>query len=151
MQQEAHLTIEESKKITAGWISQYFHSTFNSIKRGVSILIRKGISFSHKTTITDPDGCFTIINGYIGKYSITIANIYGPNTDKPSFFHSVFVELSNFPNASIILGGNFNTVLNPQLDRSNIGIKYKTNNSSATITQYMEDYGLKDVWRLHIH
>ncbi len=72
----------------------------------MSILIRK-------TTITDPDGRFIIINGYIGKDSITITNIYGPNTDTPSLFHSVFAELSNFPNASIILGGDFNTVLNP--------------------------------------
>lgn len=41
----------------------------------MSILIRKGIPFTHKTTITDPDGCFIIINGYIGKDIITICTV----------------------------------------------------------------------------
>lgn len=32
------------------------------------------------------------------------------------FFNNMFAELSNFHNASILMGGDFNTVLNLQLD-----------------------------------
>uniref|UniRef100_A0A8D3AM46 Endonuclease/exonuclease/phosphatase domain-containing protein n=1 Tax=Scophthalmus maximus TaxID=52904 RepID=A0A8D3AM46_SCOMX len=118
----------KSRKLRDGWISQPFHSNYNSKEQGTSILLSKTTPYSNKSTVTDPEGCFIIINGNIEKDNITITSIYGPNADSATFFHSLFAELANFQNSHIILGGDFNTVLNPDLEHSTIS----TSNNGLT-------------------
>ena len=43
-------------------------------------------------------------------------NIYAPNTDDPAFFDSVLTQVDQFEFQSIIWGGDFNCVLNVNLD-----------------------------------
>lgn len=93
----------------------------------------------------DPDSRFIVIYGHISNVIITIANIYGPNYN-PHFFHTVFSHL-NFSDSAIIVGGDFNTILNPKLDRSNFGSTHRTWHSSDLIKKYMQDLGLSDCWR----
>jgi len=74
-------------------------------------------------------------------------SIHGSNSDDPSFFANFFSSLLNFSNGPIIIGGDYNTVINPSLDRSkHTGKSWK---SSKTIKQLiMSDFGLGDGWRL---
>uniref|UniRef100_A0A3B4XCE1 exodeoxyribonuclease III n=1 Tax=Seriola lalandi dorsalis TaxID=1841481 RepID=A0A3B4XCE1_SERLL len=110
--QETHLTEGESQKLTAKWINQAYHSVYNSKKRGTSILISKNIPFSHISTLADPEGCYTIVTGSIGKDTMTLANIYA---------------LSKFPNSCVILGGDFNITLDSHMDRSSSTSTNKSN------------------------
>lgn len=116
--QETHLSDSDYTRIKSTQFSHIYSSHYNSKQRGVCILINKRISFTHNTTITDPEGRFIIINISINNAPITIANIYGPNTDDASFFQNVFSTLSNLSDCPIILAGDLNTVLDPTLDKS---------------------------------
>jgi len=117
--QETHLTDSDQNKLKSPQFTHVFSSTYNSKQRGVSILINNKVSFFHNSTITDTEGRFIIINISVNSNPITIGNIYGPNSDDPSFFHNFFSSISNNSNCPIIIGGDFNTVIDPSIDRSN--------------------------------
>lgn len=110
-----------------------------------AILINKNIYISNNTEISDPEGHYIIINASINNTEMTIANIYGPNSDNDEIFNKVFSIVSTFPQSKILIGGDFNTVLNPSLDKSNNTNHTKTD----TIKQYMNELGLSDTWRLN--
>lgn len=75
----------------------------------------------------------------------TLANIYGPNDDNPSFLNFFFAALHEKTN--IILGGDFNTVINPTLDCSNSSANTRHTHSSEIIKHYQE-YGNSNGWRM---
>lgn len=104
-----------------------------------SILIHNKISFTYNFTTADPEGRFIIINIIINNNPLTIGNIYGPNSDNPSFFNNFFSSIALNSNGAIIIGGDFNTVINTSNDRSN---------TTDTIKQFMNDIGLGDSWRV---
>lgn len=144
--QETHLSQYTQNSLKTTHFNHCFSSHYNSKQRGVCILINKKIQFNHHTTISDPEGRFIIINISINNNPITIGNIYGPNSDDSSFFANFFSSLSNISNGPIIIGGDYNTVINPSFDRSkHTGKSWQ---SSKTIKQFMSDFGLGDGWRL---
>ncbi len=109
-----------------------------------SILIRKNLTFTNNNTITDTEGRYIIINSIINNKDFTIANIYGPNMDDENFFHTFFSILSEFSQSAVIIGGDFNTVINPTLDQSNAPNQMKTWHSAEIIKQNMIDFGSAD-------
>lgn len=93
----------------------------------------------------DPEGRYIIIIASINNKLFTIANLYGPNNDDPSFYHTFFSQITNYTSNSItIIGGDFNTVLNPSSQSG----KSRISQSSKVIKEYMDDFGLGDSWRL---
>ncbi|KAJ0022323.1 hypothetical protein NQD34_009813 [Periophthalmus magnuspinnatus] len=148
--QETHLSNSDLDLLQFKEFNSIYSSTYNSRQRGVSILIHNKLIFNHLSTITDPEGRYVIINGTMSNNKFTIVNIYGPNTDDPSFFHCIFSKLNEASN--IIIAGDFNTVLDSNLDRSHIAGHNRHWHSTDTIKQYMTDFGLGDSWRLsHPH
>jgi len=78
-----------------------------------------------------------------------IGNLYGPNTDDPSFFFQTFFSsVSNLSNCPVIIAGDFNTVLDTAIDRFNSSSNKRIWQSTETIKQFMSDFGLGDSWRL---
>ncbi len=143
--QETHLTNSEQQYLKTKEYDKIFSSTYNSKHRGVSILVGKNIPLIHNSSVIDPEGRFIIINVSLYHSTFTLANIYGPNSDDPNFFHCFFSLLHDTTN--IILGGDFNTVINPSTDRSSVLDNSKKWHSTEIIKQYMDDYGLCDSWR----
>ena len=143
--QETHLTNKKLQNLYCKQFNKIFSSTFNSKQRGVSILINKNISFTLNSCIIDPEERFIIINISINQLTFTLANIYAPNNDDPLFYHNLFSLLYNSTN--LIVAGDFNTVLNPLLDRTHHHSNTRICHSSDVIKQYMTDYGLGDSWR----
>lgn len=75
--------------------------------------------------------------------------MYAPNNDDPAFFINIFSHLSELPEkTTTIIAGDFNTVLNPTLDRSTNAAHIKQSQSAKVIQDYMEEIGLGDGWRL---
>lgn len=66
----------------------------------------------------------------------------------PSFFHNFFSTISNYSNSPIIIGGNFNTVINPSVDRSSTSYNKCIWHSTKTIKQFMSDFAVGNSWRL---
>lgn len=142
--QETHLSDASLEGIHLLEEFNIFPAHYNTRKRGVMILIKKNIPFVHNTTIKDPEGRFVIINIFINGQPVTIGNIYGPNEDDPSFFYKLFSSLDKIPHCPIILGGDFNKVIDKSIDRT---INSGTMRATEALKMCMSEFGLCDIWR----
>jgi exonuclease III len=78
--------------------------------------------------------------------NIVLVNLYGPNNDDPQFYEEIKSRLVQLSYTDIIVGGDWNLVLNPGLDYHN----YKHVNNPKACDKVMELSGevdLVDVWR----
>ena len=53
----------------------------------------------------------------IGNKVLTLVNIYAPNNDNPTFSQNVLDHLLSFECEKIIMGGDFNLVMDVQRDK----------------------------------
>ena len=65
----------------------------------------------------DDDGRYIITDVNIGNRRLTMANIYAPNEDRPEYFENIIGIIENIPNDNRIIGGDFNLVLNLEMDK----------------------------------
>lgn len=56
--------------------------------------------------------------GDINSFPISLLNIYGPNSEDPTFFHTFFELLPEDGSSNIFIGGDFNCYLDSFLDRT---------------------------------
>ena len=87
-----------------------------------------------------------LIDIEIEDHRITLATIYGPNKDDPGFFECLKRKIIAMGNKDIIINGDWNLLLDPQID----GINYKNiNNPNARmkVLQMITELNLYDVWR----
>ena len=78
-----------------------------------------------------------------------MVNIYAPNNDDPDFFLDVFAKVDQFDYASLVVGGDFNTVLGP-LDYKGTKTKHSNVKACEMISVLMDEFNLCDIWR-HFH
>lgn len=147
--QETHLTESRSTVLKSTSFPHIFTANYNSRQRRVATIISNRVAFNHHTSISDPEGRYVIIHISINNTPLTIVNLYGPNNDDPSFFQKIFSILNKLPSSDLIIGGDFTTILDPTIDKSNSTGNIKTPQSTIVIKQYMEDCGLGDGWRLN--
>lgn len=149
--QETHLTGRHTQ-LQGRWFSQTFFASATCKKRGVAILIRRNIPFVHSKTIIDPEGRFLIVMGTIRSQSLTLVSVYAPNQEQPLFFDSLFKRLDKVAQGHIILGGDFNAIIDPTLDRTTPPSRTPTTSlprASRTLIASLKRLGLCDSWRLH--
>lgn len=146
--QETHTSTAAHHTLTSPHFPNTHSACYNSKQRGGAILISDKVQFSCKDIITDSEGRFVIIHISLHNTEICIANIYGPNVDDPSFFHNFFSTLSAYSDKTLIVGGDFNIALNPQIDRVSKTSSHRPWESVDLVQQYMSDFGLCDAWRM---
>lgn len=95
-------------------IGHLFHSKFNEKARGTAILICKNIQFEPHKTVAQ---VALLLSQTTGR-PVVLANVYGPNWDDSVFITKLFTSFPNIDNYHIIVGGDFNLVQDPILDRS---------------------------------
>lgn len=116
--QETHLKNDLHARLRCRWIQHIYHSNFSFKTRGTAILIRRGVPFKHLSTIADKDGRYVMVVGEFHSTPVTLLNIYGPNNDDPEFFKKVLNLIPDVSSTNLIIGGDFNLVLDTYLDRS---------------------------------
>ena len=121
-------------------------ASFTSNSRGVAILIRNSINVKVNAIFKDPNGRFLIISATLNELPVTLVNVYGPNNDDPDFLLEVFAEIDQFDNEFLIVGGDFNTVID-HLDYQGSRQHHSNIKTSEMLSVIMEEYGLCDVWR----
>ena len=143
--QDTHLTQRKATFFNTLWRGKCYHSfgTFNS--RGTSILFNPQTQHNILHEEHCPEGNYNIIVCTVFLNTYTIINIYGPNEDRPAFFRSIKQRLEALPNENIVIGGDFNFVLDFQRDSNYC----RQNNPRArdAFVQTVEEQGLIDVWR----
>ena len=144
--QETHFTDREEKLILNLWNGECLFNNYRSNARGVAILFGKNMEYKVHKKITDNEGNFPVVDIIAQSKRFTLINIYGPNTDSPSFYQKIFQHIEEIDNSEYIICGDFNLVLDPYMDCSN----YKNiNNPKArdTLLEYMEINDIIDPFR----
>lgn len=86
-----------------------------------------------------------MVKGKIDQKDVTLLNVYAPPWSKIDFFKKVFNLISTETQGTLICAGDFNLLLNSQLDSNNI---YRRNSSTdKRIKRMLADLGLIDMWR----
>ena len=98
-------------------------------------------------TYIDDSGRFILCDLKSNGKSITLTNIYAPNEDDPAFFKNLLDHLQDFEGDEIIIGGDFNLVLDVEKDKK--GDLPKTHhNAQKTILEICDNLDLVDAWRI---
>ena len=104
-------------------------------RRNGEEIFKCGLQYHVNDIKTDDQGRLLLVDINIEDRNLCLANVYGPNVDNPSFYSNLFNQLQSFSTSDIILGGDFNLVLNNDLDKlggSPQHINYKANNVANT-------------------
>ena len=145
--QEVHCTENTTSFWKAEWGYKTLFSCCSSAKGGVAILFNNNFAFEIERIFLDTNGRFIICDIKTeGKY-ITLATLYAPNNDEPIFFQDFFDHLLDFRCEDLIIGGDFNLVLD--LDKDKKSGRFKTHTNSVKILQkFMTKLTLTDAWRV---
>ena len=145
--QETHAKRNIPSVLRANWLGQAYHANFGAKARGVAILFRKNVPFTHSTTIADTEGRYLILQGHLASTHVTLVNIYGPNFDSPEFFQKLFNRIPEVRSSHILIAGDANCVMDPVLDRSS-SLPYSQSKAGGRLKVLLESSNIVDIWRL---
>ena len=144
--QETHATHDVAFMWANQWGNKCIFSHGTSQSRGVALLLSKKLANSVEEIRRDMNGRYIICKIKVDQYSYCIANIYAPNVDAPEFFAEVQSVIQELDAVYNIIGGDFNVVLNPDLDR-NVPHSYHTL-AHSVLSDCIDELDLCDVWRI---
>ena len=143
MLQEVHCSEETSHLWASEWGYKSLFSSFSSNKAGVSILFNNNFDLQ----IMDKSGGYIICDLKANGKSISLANVYAPNKDDPAFFKSIFDHLQDIEGDEILIGGDFNLVLDVPKDKMG-GLAKTHHNAQKAVNEIRENLDLVDAWRV---
>ena len=93
MLQEVHCSENTIPLWSAEWGFKALFSCCTSARGGVAILFNNNFIFHLQRTYLDPNGRFIICDVKVEEKCVTLATLYAPNDDEPSFFLNFFDHL----------------------------------------------------------
>ena len=97
--------------------------------KGVAVLFKNNFEYKIHSILKDDGGRYIPIDMEMLNKRMTLANVYAPSSgDHPEFFYKFFTEIVSLDNELIVIGGDWNTAINPKIDTNhptNIYISYK--------------------------
>ena len=148
--QETHSLKSDEKKWEKEWGSKVIFSHGSNNSQGVAILFPVNTTFEYSLNNTECDrnGRFIFVSLASEYGEFQLLNIYAPTQDKIDDQLLFFSNLKAFieTNPDLIIGGDFNTYLKPQLDKYNCD--EAPSKTAVMINQLMETLDIIDVWRV---
>lgn len=120
-----------------GW--QSYFTVYKSNSRGVAILIKNDLLFKYLCHDEDGDGGYIVLFCQINGHTYTLVNVY-----KHKFHSEMLMRLAQYlqqtADGTLVIGGDFNGVLDPRWDRNHpcdgakpdIHLSYFTSSLSVT-------------------
>jgi len=113
----------------------------------VAILVKKGVDCTVHSRILDPSGRYIILKAEINDKMY----VYAPNKDTniSNFFNNILMTVrknNSDEEENIIIGGDFNCPLNPNLDKK--GGLLIPRKSVVTTIEILQELNLVDIWRV---
>ena len=126
------------------WGGKAYYAHGTSQARGLAIFTSKTISEKIANMFIDIEGRLIVFDlEEMGQW-VTIAAVYAPNKDCPSFF-SKLAELLRLRHENKIIIGDFNLTMDVDIDRKNT---YCNNNLARDeILNLMDEFSLRETWR----
>ena len=147
--QDTHFTPNMEKIIQMQWGYEMVSSYGTSNSRGVSILFNNNFEYKLLECNSDKEGNYIMINIEVEhKFTVTILNIYGPNQDNPNFYIDLKNKLDNSLTDYIIVCGDFNLVLDFDLDCDNY-VQQNNLRAAKEVQTLKGELSLEDPWRIH--
>ena len=143
--QETHSKDTDEKLWEYEWGGDALYSHGTSAAKGVGVFMVKGMKKYVSNIFRDLDGRCIIFDLKVNETTISVAAIYAPNYDSPTFYKQVETELEKRQENKIIIG-DFNLTLEVDIDRKNT----YNNNSKArdVLVDMMDQFSLRDIWRV---
>ena len=102
------------------WEGRCIFNSFSSQARGVAIFLKKGNTAKIVDKFCDNAGNILAISMIYEEKKILLEILYGPNQDSPDFYsEQVFKKIQDWQPDYSIFSGDYNVVLNPQIDTKN--------------------------------
>ncbi len=144
--QESYVTEEVVGEWQKEWAGEMIYVEGTGHSSGQLILFRKG--FDCTVTLEHRSERILAVDVEINNQHVAIMNVYAPQSgnEKILFFEQVSAILNGLQTPSVLLCGDFNTVLNNELD-----IISGEKHSDHTVTKFnalLEECDLYDAWRL---
>ena len=149
--QETHSTISTERSWEKEWGCDIYFSHGTSGSRGVAILFPKQLIYTIKNQLSDEEGRLLILDVEMDTFNFVILNIYAPTKDHENeqlkFLDTMCIHLHEFGDKNVMIGGDFNVCLNPDIDKQGGTIEDKSR-YALTLEHIMEEFNLGDVWRI---
>ncbi|RUA07179.1 MAG: hypothetical protein DSY43_00385 [Gammaproteobacteria bacterium] len=149
--QETYSTKEVESQWRKQWRGDIFFSHGTNHSKGVTILVRDTLDFEVKNKLLDDNGRYVILDATIQNSPFLLVNIYTPNKvgEQRLFFKLLKEKIQSLDNSenAILLGGDLNIILNPDLDGSGGKLSSKKE-SVKDFEDLMLTFDLSDIWRL---
>ena len=144
--QETHSKKGDTKMWRSLWGSNLINAHGTSASAGVAILLNKRLNYELGKISIDPEGRYIIMDITINDKTLTIINVYAPNSDTPQFFIDLFNTQKEHSNNEIIIGGDFNFIFDSKIDCTN---EDRNNNTQvkSIVEEYSEQMMLVDIFR----
>lgn len=144
--QDIHCKPTQVNYWAAEWGFKCIIAPYKSDSRGTAIFFNNTLEFKIHQVENDPGGNYNIIDIEMGGKRLTLLNLYGPNKDDPGFYRNLQTCIENIGNVSTIICGDWNLVLDQELDTS--GYLHANNiEAQRQVLRFKEDLNLIDVWR----
>ena len=147
--QETHSSNEIMNIWEKQWGSKAYFSGNSSQSKGVAILINNNFNYNIIEYRDLMPGRLQTLEIEINDKNLTLINIYGPNKDDTSVFENLENYVNNNNEKTFIMGGDFNTVIDEDIDKKN-GNKNTHQKVREKITTMIQTNSFIDIWR-HRH
>ncbi len=146
--QESHYTKATTCYIDVEWHGKSFHCFGTNNSKGVSVLLGAKVPMNVIDHHCLDNGRGILVNIETDETIYTLVNIYAPNKgrERDQFFRTLFQWVSEHKKGTIVMGGDFNIVLDDDIDKKSDGVKRHVNNK--VILEMIRKYKLTDVWRV---
>lgn len=150
--QETHSTIDIEERWKERFRGKIIMSHGTPLSRGVAILIGEKIDVDIIVQLIDDDGRLVILLCKIQGQFCLLINSYFPNEEKEqiNFCKSIMEKINQIDmpeDTAIIWGGDFNFVIDIQLESSGGNPKLKIG-SIEQLRAILKEYDLCDIWRI---
>ena len=104
------------------WGGKAFFSHGTNRSKGIITLINPSVNFKVEKFIPDKQGRFIILKLSLEEKAIVLVNIYAPNdvAQQVSFFKRLYQQLEEFAPDTIVISGDFNCALTPNVKEAEI-------------------------------
>lgn len=122
-------------------------TVFKGSSRGVAILFKKNLGCGGFSIDGDGKGRFIIIKCQIWGHDFVFINVYNSNDEKIKFTEFTQISTHIPPSAYLVIGGDFNTVMDADLDKTSNLRNRSHRKSFDALHNFLETLSLVDVWR----
>ena len=144
--QGTHLTIKEENNLRMLADFECIISGKYTNSRGVAILFNNNFEYKIIHKEIDNDGNYVMVDLDVSSVSLRLINIYAPNIDSPAFFQSIQKLIEESQQDHLIVCGDFNLVLNPELDSFNY-VNINNPRSRQCVLEMLQIHNVKDAFR----